>query len=70
MFLAGMVYQSDGRVMSTLHFADEAKQLRDICCAVFIQTVQANQGIQQQEPWVQVGQSPIQSLLIGVKVQT
>jgi hypothetical protein len=47
MFFTGMMHQDNGGVIGALDFPHVSKQIRDVSRAVFIEAMEANQGIEQ-----------------------
>ncbi len=59
-----MVHQQDGAVVDSLQFAQIPEQWRDLVGCVFIDTVQANEGVKDEQGRADVGNGLLQALLI------
>ena len=68
--LAHVVDDEDGDGMAALHLADKSEEGRDVRAAVFVQTVQSHQGVEQQELRAQTRERCVESLLIGLEIES
>ena len=65
-----VVDDHDGKIVSALELAQEGEQLGDIAGVVFIFAVKAHQGVEQQQAWLEVVEGVVESLAIGIEVES
>ena len=68
--LAGVVNDGDGDVKGSLEVAEVGEQGRDIAGEVFIDAVESDEGVEEEEAGAQVGKGVAQTVLVGVEVET
>jgi hypothetical protein len=66
---AGVVDQEDGELVATLKGAQVGQQCRDLGGGVFLETVEADEGIQDEKPGPVVLDGGGQTVLVGLKVE-
>lgn len=64
-----VVDQSDGELEASLQPSKESEEPGDICRAIFIHSVQSNQGIEEQESWLKTFEGILELATIFVEVE-
>jgi hypothetical protein len=68
--LAHVVDQRDSNTVSALKSAQISEKRRDVCTAVLVQPVQAHQGVEHQQYWLELCHGCLQALLVNIEVQS
>ena len=67
--LPGMMYDRHGDAMTALRLTQEGEQRCDIAADIFIDAVQAHEGIEDEQPWLQPGNGLVETRAVGGEIE-
>jgi hypothetical protein len=65
----GMMDDQHGNAVSTLQFAQIGEQRRNLAAGVLVDAVQAHEGIEDEQAWLQSGHGLGEVVAIGIEVE-
>jgi len=67
--LPGMMDDRHGDAMTALQLTQEGEQRCDIAADIFIDAVQAHEGIEDEQPWLQPGNGLVETRAVGGEIE-